>query len=251
MILTCLDSLADSLQEWCLHAHVQVTLNIQEPELAQCLSCRNWPFSLSVSTNRRPLGFGANHNQAFTRAIDEEDCDWFVVMNPDIYWPADADAFWRKLHARDTPPSVGLVCPEQLDIRGNKQDFARRLQPPWMLLNRVWRRWRGLQPSDVVTSVANADWVNGACMVLQAKAFADMGGFDERFFMYCEDTELCLRLKLAGWQMQAGGISVIHDAQRHSHLYACHLLWHITSLLRLWTSASYWRYLIHANHYKN
>ena len=80
-------------------------------------------------------------------------------------------------------------------------------------------------------------------MVWRAKAFAAVGGFDERYFMYCEDTDICLRLQLAGWHMREAPVTVVHDARRHTGRDWRHLRWHMASVWRLWSSAAFWRYV--------
>lgn len=70
-----------------------------------------------------------------------------------------------------------------------------------------------------------------------------MKGFSERFHMYCEDVDLCLRVQLQGGVLEAAETEIIHLAQRASHKRLRFASWHLWSLLRLWTSGVYWRYL--------
>jgi GT2 family glycosyltransferase len=241
MVLSTLEALKASLLGSTLQVHVWLTFNLPEPELESRVMAKSWPFELREINNRSPLGFGANHNQAFARCVAESGPpDWFVVMNPDIFWLAGATEFWQGLS--HWPKDVGLVCPDQVDVAGLPQDFARRLMTPWGLSLRVLRRALGSSPSGVAPTVDQADWVNGACMVWRGSAFAQLRGFDERYFMYCEDTDICLRLQLAGGRMCAAGLSVVHDAQRQTGRSARHLRWHLASLLRLWCSGAFWRY---------
>jgi GT2 family glycosyltransferase len=164
-------------------------------------------------------------------------------MNPDVLWPANAQQFWQQL-AQDTwPANVGLLCPQQTTVDGALQDFARQLPTPWGLLGRSVRRLLRLQPSGVAPAVEAADWVNGACMVWRAPVFAALGGFDERYHLYGEDIDICLRLQLAGYTMAAAPVAVVHDAQRQTGRSWRHLAWHVSSLAKLWTSASFWHYV--------
>lgn len=244
LVLQALHALSASVREVQVSLRVWLTLNLPEPALQSAVQECDWPFELTQIDNPHPLGFGANHNQAYalSRAV-EGGSDWFVVMNPDIFWPHDGTAFWQSLLI-DWSSDVGLVCPAQTDQQGRRQDFARGLMTPWGMVWRVLRRLLGASPSGVADSVDQADWINGACMVWRAQAFAAVGGFDKRYFMYCEDTDICLRLRLAGWRMREAEVTVVHDARRNTGRSWRHLSWHIRSMLRLWCSRAYWAYLL-------
>lgn len=239
-----LRAFSDSLPAYQRQLLVIITINVPEPDLETRLESADWPFRLKLLKNQLPVGFGANHNRAYAHAMSISRVRWFIVMNPDIFWPPIDQNFWEELLRDTLPRDTGLLCPQQLDISGAPQDFARKLLTPWGLALRVLRRLAGLSPSGVAASVEEADWVNGACMVWRGQAFEALGGFDERFFMYCEDTDLCLRARLAGWRMQSAGISVIHDARRQTVRSWRHLKWHLVSLARLWTSGVFWRYVL-------
>ena len=248
MVSRALDSLSRSLLGSALQVRVMLTLNLPEPDLERSLESRAWPFVLEFIRNSVPLGFGANHNKAFGLCK----APWFAVVNPDVFWSAGDVSFWQSLTRDNSSPTdccsygeqVGLVCPQQLDAEGRRQDFSRALMTPWGLLGRVWRRWLGATPSGVAATVERADWVNGACMFFCAEAFAAVKGFDERYFMYCEDTDICLRLQLAGWSLQGLNWSVVHDAQRNTARSWRHMAWHLRSMLLLWCSGAFWRFVL-------
>lgn len=222
---------------------VWITINTIEPSLVRKLQQTQWPFSLHIIQNPKPLGFGANHNQAFAHAQALSEAKWFCVMNPDVLWSAEADAFWEVLQNDVFEPNVGLVCPIQVNEHGATQDFARHVPTPWALAARMVSRIRGGTQVAQPLPVNQADWVNGACMMWRSSSFAALGGFDERYFMYCEDTDICLRLQQAGFRITQGPVTVVHLAQRNTGKNWRHLAWHTRSLLRLWLSAAFWRYV--------
>lgn len=246
-VLSMLHSFSQS--GWWQHWAVQavVTLNLPEPTLQASLHATHWPFPVHVIHNPIPQGFGANHNQAFK----SRPCDWFWVVNPDILWPpATAPALSTgtqhqaaTLQALLNTPTTGLLCPRQVTAQGASQDYARTVPTPWGVLQRAWARARQRvhQPGQAA-NVAQADWVNGACMLFRAPVYRQLGGFNERYFMYCEDVDICLRLQLQGYRMQAMPLTVVHPAHRSTWQRLRHFRWHAASLLKLWCSPTFWHY---------
>jgi hypothetical protein len=76
-------------------------------------------------------------------------------------------------------------------------------------------------------------------MLFQSKTFREIGGFDERYFLYYEDADICTRLWRQGRPvMIVPEAEVIHDAQRRSHRNLRYLKWHLGSMARyLWRYA--------------
>lgn len=192
--------------------------------------------------NETPLGFGANHNQAFEcEQMQATPSDYFVVMNPDILWGKDPWGF--MLAAAKKNLRVGCVYPTQIDSYGVLQDFRRAIPSPLAL----WRRyvhggsWR-------VAEVGAVDWVNAALLLFPSGVYAEIGGFDDEYHMYCEDVDICLRLRLAGYQLvEASDACVTHVARRASRKNLRHFVWHIRSLFRLWRSIPYREFMRQRN----
>lgn len=83
----------------------------------------------------------------------------------------------------------------------------------------------------------------GMFLLFRSEAYKGVGGFDERFHLYCEDFDICARIRLLGWPIGLSDAArVIHDARRASHDSPEHLFWHVCSLLRMWTTRSWWKY---------
>ncbi|RRD57215.1 glycosyl transferase [Comamonadaceae bacterium OH2545_COT-014] len=221
-------------------ARVLLTLNLPDAPLAAQVRAAAWPFELALLENAAPAGFGANHNRAF--AHDQQrpaPGEAFAVLNPDLQLHGNPFA---PLLAALAVPGTGCAYPHQCDAQGRPQDHERRLPTPARLLARYGRGRRAEVGADAGDG-APPDWVNAAFLVLRAQAYAQIGGFDEGYHMYCEDVDLCLRLQLAGWQLRrADGACVTHAAQRASHRNLRHLAWHVRSLLRLWASPAYAQY---------
>lgn len=205
-------------------AKVLLTLNI--PESDAPLADGRWSFPLERIENDRPMGFGANHNQAF------EHCKtpWFLVLNPDIRFDADV---LGPLVAHATA-DAGLLAPRILEPGKTTPEQHRAIITPLEIARR--RR-----PGYAIP--AEPAWIPGLFMLFRSEAYRQIGGFDERFFMYGEDFDICARLRLAGWKIRiAEQLQTRHDAQRASHSSKRHLYWHLSSLFKVWTSGAFWRY---------
>ncbi len=205
----------------CRPAQVIITLNLPEPSLVEMLESGHWPFSLVIIRNTAQKGFGANHNAAFRKCGQ----DRFCIVNPDVMLPANP---FPELLRAVGQAGAGCAYPRQIGANGELQDFAREVPTPLAL----WRRYagRGGKTSNAV------EWVTGAFMMFDATAYRAIGGFDERYFMYCEDVDICIRIQLAGYRLVEAKVDVIHVGQRASHASLRHLAWHLASLTRLWTS---------------
>lgn len=198
---------------------VVVTVNVPEPALVE--PEQGWPFVLEVVHNLRPQGFGRNHNQALRNAREAFVC----VLNPDVSLIDRQEPFAALLQTA-AMPGVGCAYPRQVDEQGRLQDSEREIPTPLALLRRrVLRRQE-----------QRVDWVNAACIVLPLSVWQAVRGFDEAYFMYCEDVDLCLRVRMTGGRLQRAQAQVLHAGQRASHRQLRHLLWHVRSLLRLWVA---------------
>lgn len=204
-------------------AKLVLTLNIPEP----WPDVHALPFAVEVVRNPRPLGFGANHNQAFARASTA----YFAVLNPDLRLRVDP---FPALLESLADPSVGLAAPEVLEADGSVADFARPLVSPWEVIRRRFAHGKPpLGPDDF-------DWVAGMFLLLPSATFAALGGFDTRYIMYCEDADLCARLRLRGLRLSVvRAVQVTHLAQRASRRSLRPMLLHVSSLARFWTSPAY------------
>lgn len=217
-LLEQLDRFSDALVE-----KVILTINIPE---ADVLGDATFRFPIERIENEAPQGFGANHNQAFRHC----GTPWFLVLNPDIRFDRDVLA---PLIAQAAPDS-GLLTPRILEPGKTEPEQHRAIITPLEILTR--RRPGYVRP-------AVPAWIPGLFMLFRSEVYAAIGGFDERFFMYGEDFDICARTRLAGWRLQVGeGLTALHDARRASHDSHEYLRWHIASLLRVWTSSAFWRY---------
>lgn len=181
---------------------------------------------VKVVFNKTTKGFGENHNAAFRSGESE----YFCVLNPDIVFEANPFPVLLSV-LNDT--KVGLVAPLVISPVGRPEDSMRRFITPVSMAKRVFCYDLGSYPLRFGGEDFFPDWVAGMFMLFRSEAYARTGGFDERYFMYCEDADICTRIWRLGHKV-VGCLStyVIHNAQRASHRSWKHLSWHMRSLLR-------------------
>ncbi|MBB3880141.1 glycosyltransferase family 2 protein [Sphingomonas pseudosanguinis] len=214
-------------QTYIEHWLVIVTLNISEPfELVPRLR-------MKVISNDSPKGFGANHNAASIEAEGE----LYAIVNPDIR--ITDDRFLEKLAALDWTTGSPLRAPVVVAPNGAEEDSVRRnLSVP----NLLARRNRRLAGWEADPDASDFFWLAGMFLIAPIARFRDLGGFDDRYRLYCEDYDLCARWRLAGNRVELiRDLEVIHDARRDSHKSMRHLRWHLASLFRVWRSKPFWR----------
>jgi N-acetylglucosaminyl-diphospho-decaprenol L-rhamnosyltransferase len=156
--------------------------------------------------NERNGGFAAAVNLGV--ALTGHDDEFVMFLNPDSWLlPGAADHLAAVLTEH---PDCAIAAPTMFDERGRPE---RNLRGDPTLLTGLFGRsslFTRLFPrsslarrnvrTDLAKNEAGAlvDWVSGACMMVRRAAFQEMGGFDERFFLYWEDADLCRRLRELG-----------------------------------------------------
>lgn len=228
-LLTDLDA-CPSLSE----AHVIVTLNLPGERIPETAYERIQVISM---TNPAPKGFGANHNAAFRLCQTR----WFAVLNPDLR--LRSDPFPMLLQHASNLPRPGVLAPRIVNSQGRSEDSARRQPTPWSVAARVISRRFGRAEQGIGTDASGSAfyWLAGMFLLFNAEAYRSIGGFDERFFLYYEDYDICARLHRAGHAVaQVPAAKAVHDGQRTSRKSARYLKWHVMSLLRVWTSGAFW-----------
>lgn len=205
------------------------------PEVERILLTRNIPDPhdltaqnerVTVIDNLRPEGFGANHNAAFRNATSP----FFAVLNPDIR--LDGNPF-PELLACMQDDRVALSAPAVVNPAGGLEDSAREFPSLSDLLNKALGRYDGRLYYALGDPPRSAPWVAGMFMLLRSTDYVAMNGFDEGFFLYYEDVDLCARLWRSGRRViLCPHVRVVHDARRASHRNLRHMRWHIVSILR-------------------
>lgn len=208
---------------------VVLTLNV--PERIDLLEKNDGiePAKLLLRRNKKPLGFGENHNQAFAYC----QTPYFVVINPDVILAPDT---FESLIAWQQRTLAAIVAPQVFAPDGKRQDSWRRFPTIANLVMKALGHDPSLIKPDPDAHFVYPDWVAGMCMLFKRDAYQQLGGFDERYHLYYEDVDICARAWLSGFTVLACQRSkIVHDARRASRRQWRHMRWHARSLIRyLW-----------------
>ena len=178
---------------------------------------------VSIIHNKNPKGFGANHNRAFTRCKTE----FFCILNPDVEF--DTDPFPLLLNCLDNEYSI--VSPIVLNSKGHVEDHARKFPTLMGLALKLLKIDYGTYDFGKSIKLFSPDWIAGMFMLLESDSYREIGGFDERYFLYYEDVDICLRFRRLGKKVRVcGATSVRHLARRDSHKKIRFLILHLKSL---------------------
>jgi len=166
--------------------------------------CRERFPGVVVLAPGRNLGYGAAAN----RGVAATGSELVMVCNPDLV--VSPGAIRVLADALGGDPRAGLVGPLLRSVSGDRYPSARRFPSlvdaaGHALIgifdpdNRFTRAYHQAELAGDTRTTRTVDWVSGACIVVRRTAFEDVGGFDESYFMYLEDVDLCWRLGRAGW----------------------------------------------------
>lgn len=213
---------------------LEVALTLNAPEsLPPGIHTLGLP--LRIHRNEAPRGFGANHNAAFRAAS----CQYFCVMNPDVRLQGNP---FSSLIEQLQQPHAGVAAPLVIGPNGRVEDSARRFPTFPRLAARVLRRRSRPLDYPAATAPYDVDWVAGMFMLFRAETFRALSGFDERYFLYYEDVDICARLRLTGHRVVVDpGVKIVHHARRSSHRNLRYTWWHVASVARWLMSDPYRR----------
>lgn len=193
-------------------------------------------FSL-VYMKRPNKGYGCGHNIALRMAM-EEGSQYHLVVNPDVWFGAEViPALWRLMEEDE---SIAQVMPNVLFLNGSVQCLAKLLPTPFDLFGRFFlpkrliakRNSRFELRHSGYDKTMNVPYLSGCFMFLRISALRSEGIFDERFFMYIEDTDLTRRLHAKYKTLFYPSVSIYHRFSRLSyHKWRLSLI-HMSSVVK-------------------
>ncbi|QAU23732.1 glycosyltransferase family 2 protein [Dyella sp. M7H15-1] len=175
---------------------------------------------LKVIYNRANLGFGPAINRAAAQARGQV----FLILNPDCL--LEQAALQRLLDVANTEQKAGLVGAVVCDARGVPDPASYRRDPIMQraLATMFKRNAEGVNVTGQMPDhLVEAEAVSGAVMLMPRRVFEWLNGFDEQYFLHCEDLDFCRRVRDAGWRvLLAGDVRVLHGkggSSRHRPVF--------------------------------
>ena len=174
------------------------------PILQRAIEENGWGAWVALILAPRNGGFAYGNNLALGRARDEHTPDYLHLLNPDAQVrPGGITTLVRFLETHDT---VGIVGSSFENLDGSDWPIAFRF-PALIselcaalhigLVSRLFQRWQ--VPRQMSRTAQPVDWISGASMLIRSKVFETIGGLDENYFLYYEETDFCRRARDAGF----------------------------------------------------
>ena len=203
LLLACLESLRG------VEAEVVVLDNASEDGSADAVRAQYPDVRLIEQCHR--AGFGANHNTVIRATTGR----YVFILNEDT--TSDDWGFAEMVAYLDANPRVAALGPRLVYPDGRVQSSAWRFPSPVTALRGLLTLGRAgiLQSGGAETR--DVDWAMAAALLVRREALDEVGIFDEDFFIYSEETDLCRRFRTAGWRTQFfPSVTVVHHESQFS-----------------------------------
>jgi len=190
------------------------------------------------------LGFGKANNIAMQKSIDDN-VKYHLLVNPDISF--DKNVIKALADFMDVNPDVGLVAPKVLYPDGTTQYLCKLMPTPFDLIGRRFFGWGPFKKlvdkrnelfelqDTAYDKQMDVPILSGSFMMIRTSVLKEVGLFDERYFMYMEDFDLCRRIGEVSRTVFTPEVSVIHEYEKGSYFNRRLFKYHIVSALKYFT----------------
>lgn len=183
------------------------------------------------------LGFGENNNFVYkycAQSLNIELQDYFLILNPDVYFSVNQCELLVDNIRSYNHDFITINLFKDYDKKVH--DNSIRRFPNLLILMRKFFRLETDYNIDkkIIKSPMTVDWAAGSFLCIKSDIYADLNGFDEQYFMYYEDVDLCYRAKSNGINLiYLPFIHAIHlGAFKNRKIFSRHNYWYIKSVLR-------------------
>lgn len=205
--------------------------------------CENYP-QVKIIQNVEPLGFGENNNKGVMASTG----DFVGIVNPDIIFTDESLCKIENMIQTQMGGGKFIMAPKLLNPDKTIQYSVRKFVTLGMMLRR-WISWENDNSENNMirdylckdidqTKMQEVDWAMGAALFMSRETYAHLGGFDQRYFLYMEDEDMCLR----AWKQNIPviyypDVELIHNHLRGSIHLSRKTIMHLQSLIKY-----FWRH---------
>ncbi|WP_368119372.1 glycosyltransferase family 2 protein [Bacteroides thetaiotaomicron] len=178
---------------------------------------QNYP-QVRIVENQKPLGFGENNNKGVLASIGK----YIAIINPDIVLHKGSLDFLYEYVEKH--PIIGITVPKLLNPDGTVQYSVRSFITLKVLFSRFLSKGNDQTTSKIVnkylcknmdtTKIQPVDWAIGAALFMRRDFYVFLGGFDQNYFLYMEDEDICLR----SWKCNRPVVYFPESIMTHNHL---------------------------------
>jgi len=191
--------------------------------------------------NNSNLGFGKAHNIALRKSI-KENIPYHLVLNPDVYF--EKGVLEELYNFMESNKDVGLVMPKVLYPNANIQYLCKLLPAPLDLFGRRFLNFgpfkKFLEKRNKIyelefsnyDKIMEVPYLSGCFMFIRTEVLKEVGLFDERFFMYLEDTDLSRRIHMVAKTIYYPYVHIYHEYEQGSYKNLKLLSHHISSTFK-------------------
>lgn len=196
-----------------------------------------------IYTNEN-LGFGKANNITMQKSIDEG-IEYHLLVNPDISF--DKGVIEKLIIFMDQNPDIGLVAPKVLYPNGSVQHLCKLMPTPFDLIGRRFFGWGPFRKTvdernrlyelqhSCYSREMDVPILSGSFMMIRTSVLKEVGLFDERYFMYMEDFDLCRRVGEVSRTVFTPSVEVIHEYEKGSYFDRRLFKHHMISAVKYFT----------------
>lgn len=215
----------------------EVTVVIKDNMKDTKLECYANEVGFEYLTTPKQLGFGANNNCIFNFSKKEllaKESDWFIILNPDV----EITFFeFKKLITELNSTTDTFFAPDLYKDKDyiQAESSIRYFATYFDLFNPIKLKPIN-RPYDksLLENKASVDWASGAFLCITFQKFGAVNGFDDKYFMYYEDVDLCYRLKKSGTHLKfLRNVKAVHKGEyKNRSIFSKHFRWYLSSLFK-------------------
>lgn len=162
--------------------------------------------NVSLQFNEKNLGYPKAHNIFNDKLVGE----YVMVVNPDILWK-EPDAIKKMKDYMDAHPEIGILGPKQINQDGTVAMTIRAFAKFYLQVARrtFFRNIPGLKKKVAYDEmrhldydkIQDVDWIQSSCIIVRKKLWEDVGGLNEKYFLFMSDVEVCLEAWKSGYRV--------------------------------------------------